>query len=172
MDGNARRTNSASAMVQLFFDYLSGIRDPARTPVRYHNYCAGRWAATCIQKPSVPDPCGDLFNQRPHHERAADHPQPNAAFRRHLHLHHVRFRLALHWLADSHAKRGYQGRLDRYRYAGVPLLAYAVLLSGGVVLRRGGQVGLDLVAAGMVILLNAAIQNSWSIAISVLSSEE
>jgi hypothetical protein len=54
----------------------------------------------------------------------------------------------------------------------VPLLAYAVLLSGGVVLRRGGQVGLDLVAAGMVILLNAANQNSWSIAISILSSEQ
>jgi len=66
----------------------------------------------------------------------------------------------------------YQGGFERYRYAGVPLLAYAVLLSGGVALRRGGQVGLDLVAAGMVILLNAAIQNSWSIAISILSSEE
>jgi len=66
----------------------------------------------------------------------------------------------------------YQGRLDRYRYAGVPLLAYVVLFSGGLVLRRSGQIGLDVVAAGMVMLLNAAIQNSWSIAISILSSED
>lgn len=82
------------------------LRDPARTPVRRHHHCAGDWAATCIQKQSVPDPCGDLSNQRPHHERAADHPQPNATFSRHLHFHHVCFRLALHWLADGHAKWG------------------------------------------------------------------
>jgi hypothetical protein len=46
------------------------------------------------------------------------------------------------------------------------------LFSGGLVLRRSGQIGLDVVAAGMVMLLNAAIQNSWSIAISIISSEE
>ncbi len=66
----------------------------------------------------------------------------------------------------------YQSRFDRYRYAVVPLLAYVVLFSGGLVLRRSGQIGLDVVAAGMVMLLNAAIQNSWSIAISIISSEE
>lgn len=91
-------------MVQLFFDYRCGIRDLARTPVRRHHHCAGDWAATCIEEQSVPDPCGDLFNQRPYHERADDHPQPNATFSRDLHFHHVCFRLALHWLADGHAK--------------------------------------------------------------------
>ena len=66
----------------------------------------------------------------------------------------------------------YESRFDRYRYAVVPLLAYVVLFSGGLVLRRSGQIGLDVVAAGMVMLLNAAIQNSWSIAISIISSEK
>jgi hypothetical protein len=65
----------------------------------------------------------------------------------------------------------YESRFDRYRYAVVPLLACVVLFSGGLVLRRSGQIGLDVVAAGMVMLLNAAIQNSWSIAISIISSE-
>lgn len=64
----------------------------------------------------------------------------------------------------------FEKRFDRYRYAGVPFLAYVVLLSGGLALHRSGQVGLDVVAAGMVMLLNAAIQNSWSIAISIISS--
>ena len=66
----------------------------------------------------------------------------------------------------------YESHFDRYRYAVVPLLAYVVLFSGGLILRRRGQIGLDVVAAGMVMLLNAAIQNSWSIAISIISSEE
>ncbi len=65
----------------------------------------------------------------------------------------------------------YEKRSDRYRYAVVPFLAYLVLFIGGLVLHRVGQVGLDVVAAGMVMLLNAAIRNSWSIAISILSSQ-
>jgi hypothetical protein len=105
MDGNVRRTNPASAMVHLFFDYLSGVRDLARTAVRRHHHCAGDWAATYIQEQSVPDPCGDLFNQRPHHERAANHSQPNATFSRSLHLHHGCFRPNLHWLAHSLSTR-------------------------------------------------------------------
>jgi hypothetical protein len=68
---------------------------------------------------------------------------------------------------ESHAKR-----FDRYRYAVVPLLTYFVLFSGGLLLHRSGQVGLDVVAAGMVMLLNAAIRNSWPIAIAILSSED
>jgi len=63
----------------------------------------------------------------------------------------------------------YEQRTDRYRYAVVPFLAYLVLFVGGLLLHRGGQVGLDVVAAGMVMLLNAAIRNSWSIAISILA---
>ena len=66
----------------------------------------------------------------------------------------------------------YAKRFDRYRYAVVPLLAYIVLFSGGLLLHRSAQVGLDVVAAGMVMLLNAAIRNSWSIAIAILSSED
>jgi hypothetical protein len=65
----------------------------------------------------------------------------------------------------------YEKRSDRYRYAVVPFLAYLVLFTGGLLLHRGGQVGLDVVAVGMVMLLNAAIRNSWSIAISILSSQ-
>jgi hypothetical protein len=51
------------------------------------------------------------------------------------------------------------------------LLAYLVLFIGGLLLHRVGQVGLDVVALGMVMLLNAAIRNSWSTAISILSSQ-
>jgi len=47
-----------------------------------------------------------------------------------------------------------------------------VLFSGGLLLHRSGEVGLDVVAAGMVMLLNAAIRNSWSIAIAILLSED
>jgi hypothetical protein len=65
----------------------------------------------------------------------------------------------------------YEKRSDRYRYAVVPFLAYLVLFIGGLLVQRGGQIGLDFVAAGMVILLNAAIRNSWSIAISILASQ-
>ena len=65
----------------------------------------------------------------------------------------------------------YEKRSDRYRYAVVPFLAYLILFIGGLSLHRVGQVGLDVVAAGMVMLLNAAIRNSWSIAISILSSQ-
>ena len=65
----------------------------------------------------------------------------------------------------------YEKRSDRYRYAVVPFLAYLVLFIGGLLVQRGGQIGLDFVAAGMVILLNAAIRNSWSIAISIMASQ-
>jgi hypothetical protein len=64
----------------------------------------------------------------------------------------------------------YRQRFDRYRYAVVPFLAYLLLFSGGLILRGGGQRGLDFVAGGMVMLLNAAIQNSWAKAISTISS--
>jgi hypothetical protein len=33
IDGNGRRTGFASAMLELFFDHLGGIRDLARTAV-------------------------------------------------------------------------------------------------------------------------------------------
>jgi hypothetical protein len=65
----------------------------------------------------------------------------------------------------------YEKRSDRFRYAVVPFLAYLVLFVGGLLLHRSGQVGLDVVAGGMLMLLNAAIRNSWSIAISILSSQ-
>jgi len=65
----------------------------------------------------------------------------------------------------------YEKRSDRYRYAVAPFIAYLVLFIGGLLLHRSGQAGLDVVAAGMVMLLNAAIRNSWSTAISILSSQ-
>ena len=45
------------------------------------------------------------------------------------------------------------------------------LLSGGFLLAEKGVLGLDIVAAGMIMLLNSAIQNSWSLAVSILSSD-
>jgi hypothetical protein len=95
----------------------SGIRDPARTPVRCHNYRAGHWAAICIQEPIVPDPCGDLFNQRPHHERAADHPQRNAAFRHRKRARVHAFILILLMMRASDTSQGLAGT-DSWYYAG------------------------------------------------------
>ena len=61
---------------------------------------------------------------------------------------------------------------DRLRYAVVPFTAYAVMFSGGLLVLKTVSVSLDVVAAGMAMLLNSAIQNSWSIAISIISSTE
>jgi hypothetical protein len=65
----------------------------------------------------------------------------------------------------------YEKKTDRLRYAVAPFTAYVALLTGGFLLAEKGVLGLDIVAAGMIMLLNSAIQNSWSLAVSILSSE-
>jgi hypothetical protein len=67
--------------------------------------------------------------------------------------------------------QSYEKFSHRYRYAVAPFIAYVVLFSGGILLRRD-SVGLDLVAAGMLALINLAIRNTWSIAVSMVGSQE
>jgi hypothetical protein len=66
----------------------------------------------------------------------------------------------------------YEKRFHRFRFAIAPFIAYCVLISGGVLLYKKGEIGLDLVAAAMLMVLNLAIRNSWSIAIAIISSQE
>ena len=53
----------------------------------------------------------------------------------------------------------------------VPFAGYAIVFAGGLLLARRPQMGLDLVAAGMLGLLAIAIRNSWAIAITIVSSQ-
>jgi hypothetical protein len=66
----------------------------------------------------------------------------------------------------------YVQRSDLFPYAVFPFAAYALMVAGGLLLLRGAQIGLDLVAAGMLLLLGIAIRNSWSIAITIVSSQD
>jgi len=59
---------------------------------------------------------------------------------------------------------------DRIPYAILPFAASGLTVSGGVLLLRAPQLGLTLVAAGMLLLLAVAIRNSWAIAIDVVST--
>jgi len=54
----------------------------------------------------------------------------------------------------------YEQRSDLFPYAVFPSAAYALMVAGGVVSLRRAQIGLDLVAAGMLALLWVAIRNS------------
>jgi len=69
-------------------------------------------------------------------------------------------------------KRGasYQSRLDLFPYAVFPLAAFALMVAGGLLVLSRPQAGLDLVAAGMLVLLGTAIRNSWAIATTIVSS--
>jgi hypothetical protein len=66
----------------------------------------------------------------------------------------------------------YQSRSDLFPYAVFPLAAYALMVAGGLLLLSRPQRGLDLVAAGMLVLLGIAIRNSWSIATTIVSSQD
>jgi len=59
---------------------------------------------------------------------------------------------------------------DRIPYAILPFAASGLTVSGGVLLLRAPQLGLTLVAAGMLLLLAVAIRNSWAIAIDIVST--
>jgi hypothetical protein len=45
-------------------------------------------------------------------------------------------------------------------------------VAGGLLLLSRPQIGLDLVAAAMLVLLAIGIRNSWSIAITIVSSRD
>lgn len=170
--GNVRPTGSLATGVELFFDYLGGIRDFARTAVRCHHHCAGDWAETCLQEPGLPHTCNRLPDHRPHHERVVT--IPNQTVRSSAICICVMGVFGVVYIGSLTLLRSefFERRFDRYRYAVVPFLAYLVLFSGGLLLRRSGQIGLDVVAAGIVMLLNAAIRNSWSMAIGIISSQD
>jgi hypothetical protein len=66
----------------------------------------------------------------------------------------------------------YEARSDLFPYVLFPFAAYALMVAGGLLLLRRPEIGLDLVAAGMLVLLGIAIRNSWSIAVTIVSSYE
>jgi hypothetical protein len=66
----------------------------------------------------------------------------------------------------------YEARSDLLPYVVFPFAAYALMVGGGLLLLRTPQIGLDLVAAGMLVLLGLAIRNSWSIAVTIVSARD
>jgi len=65
----------------------------------------------------------------------------------------------------------YEAR-DLFPYVVFPFGAYALIVAGGLLLLRRAQIGLDLVAAGLLVLLGIAIRNSWAIATTIVSSQD
>jgi len=65
----------------------------------------------------------------------------------------------------------YEAPSDLFPYVLLPFAAYTLMVAGGLLLLRTPQIGLDLVAAGMLVLLGIAIRNSWSIAITIVSAQ-
>jgi hypothetical protein len=59
---------------------------------------------------------------------------------------------------------------DQIPYAIVPCAARGLLVLGGVLFLHAPQLGLTLVAVGMLLLLGLGIRNSWAIAIDVVST--
>jgi hypothetical protein len=66
--------------------------------------------------------------------------------------------------------RSYEVASDRIPYAALPLAGYVLLGIGGAMLPGGPQLGLDVVAGGVLVLLGTALRNSWSIAVSIVMS--
>lgn len=66
----------------------------------------------------------------------------------------------------------YEVKSDLFPYVVYPFAAYALVVAGGLLLLRRAEIGLDLVAAGMLVLLAVAIRNSWSIAVTIVSSRD
>jgi hypothetical protein len=64
----------------------------------------------------------------------------------------------------------YESRSDLFPYAVFPFVAFSLVVAGGLLMVRMFQTGLDLVAAGILVLLGVGIRNSWSIAITIVSS--
>jgi len=68
------------------------------------------------------------------------------------------------------AKRGFIEVRDRIPYAIFPFAACGLLVLGGVLFLHAPQLGLTLVAAGMLSLLAVAIRNSWAMAVDLAST--
>ena len=77
--------------------------------------------------------------------------------------------LAIRRGADS---ASYKEPSDLFPYVVFPFGAYALMVAGGLLLLRSAQIGLDVVAAGMLVLLAIAIRNSWAIATTIVSSQD
>jgi hypothetical protein len=68
----------------------------------------------------------------------------------------------------GHDKRRFYRRRDVIPYAGLPFLAYGVLVLGGFLLLHDTQHGLTFAATGMLLLLAIGIRNSWAIATAIV----
>jgi len=77
--------------------------------------------------------------------------------------------LAIRRGADS---ASYKEPSDLFPYVVFPSGAYALMVAGGLLLLRSAQIGLDVVAVGMLVLLAIAIRNSWAIATTIVSSQD
>ena len=66
----------------------------------------------------------------------------------------------------------YLQRSDLFPYVVFPFGAYVLMVAGGLLLLLRAEIGLDLVATGMLVLLAIAIRNSWAIAITIISSQD
>jgi hypothetical protein len=64
----------------------------------------------------------------------------------------------------------YAHRSDVFPYVVFPVAAYGVMVAGGLLLLEDAHMSPDLVAARMLALLVIAIRNSWSIAITIVTS--
>ena len=58
--------------------------------------------------------------------------------------------------------------VDRLFYAGIPLVGHLLLLLAAFFLWRQSEAGLDLLAAGQITLLLAAIRNAWDMMIWIV----
>ncbi len=66
----------------------------------------------------------------------------------------------------------YERRSDLLPYVVFPFVAYALMVAGGLLFLRRPQIGLDLVAVAMLLLLGIAIRNSWAIATTIVSARD
>lgn len=66
----------------------------------------------------------------------------------------------------------FYNRSDLFPYVVFPFIAYSLMVAGGLLLLSWPQNGLNLVAAGILMLLVVAIRNSWSTAITIVSSHD
>jgi hypothetical protein len=62
----------------------------------------------------------------------------------------------------------YDHASDLIPYVALPFAAYLLVIAGGFQLLERPQIGLDLVAAGMLSLVTIAIRNAWAIAVSIM----
>jgi membrane protein CcdC involved in cytochrome C biogenesis len=66
-------------------------------------------------------------------------------------------------------KEKFLHRWDVFTYVVCPLVAYGLLVRGGLILEHTAQRGLTLVAVAMLALITLGVRNSWGIAVDVVS---